>query len=532
MQEIIHDPGHRQQDLAHSQIPPEIIHDPGLGQQESVTEAADRLRSELGHEACIVCILGGTEFRGPDSEALVQAIGFELGAATHYQANFVTGGMAGVQATFAQFCGDGSRLWNLLPVGQASGYGRGCDINAGADVEERKAIFGLLGDIYITVEGGSGVSQEAAAAFERGALVVPLMRTGGASVGMFNFPAGALQRPDFVPEWQWSLLASKEAPVEDSAAAVAAIVAACVGAPAVQEFEQPLPIAEEVPGSYQVVAEVQEQRPQGLAEKIVFGDLDRSCLVLPMLLSGACDGADVTFGEMALAHQHRFVHFLGPGDLEWTAEKAREKQSHGFEHVAQELLEGAVVSEAFDKAAMSRVLGSQRTPGWEARVAEMAARRNFLQVRCADAVYVVGWRLQRGKDQFTGRNDCAPRETPLLDVGGGTGWACQWYVDRFADGMEDPDGCQLFFFDDAGPPWAMKDPATEGKWNRWNIRSKAWEPLGTNPPKPFGLYAGIGATRLSNRAESAIRSLYQDEVPQQPVSKIKARLAGAGFNFT
>eukprot|EP00443_Scrippsiella_acuminata_P032596 CAMPEP_0115366064 /NCGR_PEP_ID=MMETSP0270-20121206/104609_1 /TAXON_ID=71861 /ORGANISM="Scrippsiella trochoidea, Strain CCMP3099" /LENGTH=177 /DNA_ID=CAMNT_0002788817 /DNA_START=57 /DNA_END=587 /DNA_ORIENTATION=+ len=171
----------------------------------------------------------------------------------------------------------------------------------------------------------------------------------------------------------------------------------------------------------------------------------------------------------------------------------------------------------------------------------MAARRNFLQVRYADMVYVVGWRLEEGKDQFTGRGDVDPRETPLLDVGGGTGWACQWYVDRFADGVEDPaqcrlfffddagppwarkdpatEGkwntedpaqCKLFFFDDAGPPWARKDPATEGKWNRWNVERKTWEPLEKKPPKPFGLYAGIGATRLSCRAESAIRGLYDD----------------------
>jgi len=229
-----------------------------------------------------------------------------------------------------------------------------------------------------------------------------------------------------------------------------------------------------------------------------------------MLLSGACDGADETFGEMAMQHKHRLVHFLGPGDEEWASAKAKEKQSHAFQHVKAELLQDKVVSEAFDRAGESRVLGSQRTPDWRARVAEMASRRNFLQVRCADVVYVVGWRLQEGKDQFFGRSDIDPRETPILDVGGGTGWACQWYVDRFAAGGEDPSQCKLFFFDDAGPPWARKDPATEGKWSRWNVTSKAWEQLEEGAPKPSGLYAGIGATRLSSRAEGAIRGLYRD----------------------
>eukprot|EP00443_Scrippsiella_acuminata_P026683 CAMPEP_0115241188 /NCGR_PEP_ID=MMETSP0270-20121206/38298_1 /TAXON_ID=71861 /ORGANISM="Scrippsiella trochoidea, Strain CCMP3099" /LENGTH=69 /DNA_ID=CAMNT_0002656195 /DNA_START=25 /DNA_END=231 /DNA_ORIENTATION=+ len=54
-----------------------------------------------------------------------------------------------------------------------------------------------------------------------------------------------------------------------------------------------------------------------LAEEIVSGKLDRSWLTLPMLLSGACDGADETFGEMAMKCQHELVHFLGPGDEEW-----------------------------------------------------------------------------------------------------------------------------------------------------------------------------------------------------------------------
>jgi len=250
--------------------------------------------------------------------------------------------------------------------------------------------------------------------------------------------------------------------------------------------------------------------PRSLAERIVLGDVNRASLgPLPMLLSGAREGADETFGEMAMAQKHQLVHFLGPGDEEWASAKAKETQKDAFEHVRKELLEGAIVSEAFGKAGESRVLGSQRTPDWEARVADMAARRNFLQVRCADAVYVVGWRLEHGKDQFTGRSDVAPDETPLLDVGGGTGWACQWYVDRFRDGGEDPTRCKLFFFDDAGPPWALKGQATEGKWSRWNCTEKVWEPLEHHPPKPSGLYAGIGSTQLSHRAEYAIRSLYK-----------------------
>lgn len=55
----------------------------------------------------------------------------------------------------------------------------------------RQEAFGLLGDVYITVEGGPGVAGEARAAVARGARVVPFVRTGGASGGMFDFPAEA-----------------------------------------------------------------------------------------------------------------------------------------------------------------------------------------------------------------------------------------------------------------------------------------------------------------------------------------------------
>eukprot|EP00443_Scrippsiella_acuminata_P064634 CAMPEP_0115470694 /NCGR_PEP_ID=MMETSP0271-20121206/52139_1 /TAXON_ID=71861 /ORGANISM="Scrippsiella trochoidea, Strain CCMP3099" /LENGTH=473 /DNA_ID=CAMNT_0002897855 /DNA_START=23 /DNA_END=1445 /DNA_ORIENTATION=- len=152
----------------------------------------------------------------------------KLGAAAGSKILFLTGGMPGVQETFAKHCGDGSRVWNLVPIGHQSGYGSGTDIHAGTDLEARKAIFGLVGDAYITVEGGPGVSAEAKVAHERGVAVLPLRRTGGASDGMFDFPQKALQKPHFASEEQWSLLASQDAQVGESAEAVSCILAACV----------------------------------------------------------------------------------------------------------------------------------------------------------------------------------------------------------------------------------------------------------------------------------------------------------------
>eukprot|EP00747_Dinoflagellata_sp_TGD_P027413 gnl/TRDRNA2_/TRDRNA2_132600_c0_seq1.p1 gnl/TRDRNA2_/TRDRNA2_132600_c0~~gnl/TRDRNA2_/TRDRNA2_132600_c0_seq1.p1 ORF type:complete len:439 (-),score=64.86 gnl/TRDRNA2_/TRDRNA2_132600_c0_seq1:249-1457(-) len=180
----------------------------------------------LGDMGTRVCILGGTKFQDRHTEELVQMVAQELSRSLGTRAIFLTGGMPGVQETFAKNCVFESQVYNLLPAGQSSKYGVGKDICAGTTLAERIQVFGQLGDIYITFEGGPGVSKEAHAAFARAACVVPLMRTGGASAGMFNFPPGALEKPSFATEEQWALLANSMVPPKDSAeAAVEAALA-------------------------------------------------------------------------------------------------------------------------------------------------------------------------------------------------------------------------------------------------------------------------------------------------------------------
>lgn len=192
------------------------------GGLESPADAVRRLRT-LMPGAMFICILGGRDFQCSDSEALVRAVAQQLASGLKGRAAFVTGGLAGVQRVFAESCGDGSQLWNLLPFGEASGYGTGTDVHAGANLQQRMEVTSLLGDIYLTVEGGPGVAKEAREASARGARVLPLMRTGGASSGMFDFPKEALERPPSATEQQWELLRRTDASVEDTAAAFAAI---------------------------------------------------------------------------------------------------------------------------------------------------------------------------------------------------------------------------------------------------------------------------------------------------------------------
>ena len=81
----------------------------------------------------------------------------------------------------------------------------------------------MLGDVYIVLEGGPGVAKQARLALKRGACILPLARTGGASSGLFDFPKKALEKPSFVEETCWEALQNAEAPTATTAEAVVAI---------------------------------------------------------------------------------------------------------------------------------------------------------------------------------------------------------------------------------------------------------------------------------------------------------------------
>lgn len=262
-------------------------------------------------------------------------------------------------------------------------------------------------------------------------------------------------------------------------------------------------VADSKPAEKAFAAQPANQRFPSLAEAIVKGE-PLPDLPTPMCFSGACWGADETFGECALAVGHGLIHFMGPEDE--ASEKVKQDQESSLFWISGDLLSGDIVEGAWQLAGKKRIKGGQRTDAWESKV--LASRRNYCQVRQAEAVYVVAWRMQKGKDPFTGREDVAENETPVMDIGGGTGWACQWYIDRFAEGGEDPSKCKLFLFHDSGPPWAQKEAPTYLKWSQWDCGGEKWVPMVGAPPPPGGLYAGIGGTILSEAARAAICALY------------------------
>eukprot|EP00929_Paragymnodinium_shiwhaense_P083946 TRINITY_DN44861_c0_g1_i1.p1 TRINITY_DN44861_c0_g1~~TRINITY_DN44861_c0_g1_i1.p1 ORF type:complete len:1732 (-),score=378.13 TRINITY_DN44861_c0_g1_i1:454-5649(-) len=172
--------------------------------------------SEVSHQlprAPRICILGGTKVHEEYVETLTVAFATHCWRRLSKKIAVVTGGMAGVQEIFAKSLGtDFATLVNLMPAGVASNYEMGVDITAGRDAAARLDVLSKVGHIYVTIAGGPAVAKEAKAAEERGAIVLPVIASGSASAGLYEFPEKALQPPAGISEELWSLLKDKDRP--------------------------------------------------------------------------------------------------------------------------------------------------------------------------------------------------------------------------------------------------------------------------------------------------------------------------------
>jgi len=154
-----------------------------------------------------ICLLGGATSREPHTKAVVEAIAARLAPILPSNAVVLTGGLPGIQETMATTLAlhGFTRVVNLVHLGHISGYA-GEDLVAGMDAAERRQVLGRVGDVYICIEGGPGVAEEAQIAHARGAVVLPLPCSGGASAGAFGFPQKALERPRFASPEDWAAL--------------------------------------------------------------------------------------------------------------------------------------------------------------------------------------------------------------------------------------------------------------------------------------------------------------------------------------
>ncbi len=177
-------------------------------------------------------------------------------------------------------------------------------------------------------------------------------------------------------------------------------------------------------------------------------------------LSGGADGADLQWGMCAGKAGHHVVH--------WSFEGHRSKAPEVEVSVlSKDQLEAA---DPFVKRANTTL--KRHFPTRNGFVNNLL-RRNYYQVTWAQAVYAVA-NLEDSK------------------VSGGTAWATQMYMDRFLIDGEPMDQCRLFLFDQL-----------TSSWFQWH---GVWSPIET-PPKPEGVWAGIGSRELLEPGKLAIRSL-------------------------
>jgi len=202
---------------------------------EAAEASAVEIRKLMGADAStrVVCVLGSASFSCPDTAEMIAGVAEALSAkVAPGAALFVTGGMPGAQQAFSRAFGDARRLWHVVPGGgfPCASPAEGAVVEAAGTCQQHKQqVLGRVGDVYLTFEGGPGVAKEARLAVANTAIVVPVRRTGGASSGMFDFPAAAFERPDCVDDETWALLESAEAPLQASIDAIVQVVVRLVG---------------------------------------------------------------------------------------------------------------------------------------------------------------------------------------------------------------------------------------------------------------------------------------------------------------
>jgi len=187
-------------------------------------DQVDDPEQELAHGARI-CILGSQILRGSANVSLVQAVAKGVRRAVGETAVIIMSGEAGVQATFAQAFGAESVV-NFVPKGKKSVSGIGHDMVVGATITDVMTKMKSIAHLYLAFEGEASCVEISKAASERGAFVLPVMRTGGASscADSPGFPAKALQRPSFVAEAVWSQIRDPSSGDEQVAALLSGIV--------------------------------------------------------------------------------------------------------------------------------------------------------------------------------------------------------------------------------------------------------------------------------------------------------------------
>jgi hypothetical protein len=181
-------------------------------------------------------------------------------------------------------------------------------------------------------------------------------------------------------------------------------------------------------------------------------------------LSGGADGADLLWGKAAKANGHGVIHFSFAG--------------HDSIAPLDELvyLNSTLLEQADEYCHKANQILHRHYPPHSEKIKNLL-RRDWYQVESAGSCYAVST-FKKG------------------EVAGGTAWALMMFLMKhnFA-------ACPAYIFDQEMCCWFEWD----GAWQRIY-----------QPPKPTGIYAGIGIRKLNSLGRLAIRVLMDYDVEQRP----------------
>jgi len=182
-----------------------------------------------------------------------------------------------------------------------------------------------------------------------------------------------------------------------------------------------------------------------------------------LCMSGGADGSDLQWGLQAGKAGHGVIHW----SFSEHRSQAPEQELVRLHQKQLNLADGAL------KRANRKV---QRSFPSRSEVTNNLLRRNWYQVRDTQSLYAVSQIKYDGS------------------VDGGTAWAIQMYLDRFEYDGEDPSKCRAYLLD-----------KNTLKWYEWN--GERWITMISRPPKPQGIWTGIGSREISAQVRVEIRKL-------------------------
>lgn len=177
----------------------------------------------------IIAIIGSIDFYHDDSPALCDAIGRELACHLQNKLCLWTGANAIIPKRLSKaYYNECIRqqlqphIYHLAPDGYICDWDFGLTVTCGRDMDERRALLASCATVVVSIEGGPGAVDEMRKAVKHSVSVIPVIRSGGASGGLFGAPA--IPCPEYVSVDDWELLSNEQAPIQTCAEAVVRIV--------------------------------------------------------------------------------------------------------------------------------------------------------------------------------------------------------------------------------------------------------------------------------------------------------------------